>query len=127
MNVGIFGSLNYPQAKDRVSKRLRQMVEDFPGVQFHIITGGDVGVMKAAIEVARRMGMHYSVYQLADPRMRNDCILNAVDRVEVFAVTAGGVAATVYDAISKAVRRCIPCCVWDEEFEPAGEWAAGIV
>lgn len=122
--LAVVGSRTYPLAMEHVRKVLWRYREDFPGVKLHVVSGGAVGVDRAAVEHARRLGMDYTVYQPQWKKygkvagfIRNDLILDDADRVLAFwDFRSRG----TLDTLRKAWRRNLPIEVYDVDGQPAG-------
>lgn len=130
MKVAIVGSRDYPEAKKRVFARLRSLRDDFPEDAPHVISGGETGVDKAAIQAARMMGLDYTVFN-ADwdglgkkDTTRNMLIVDAADRVIAFWDFK---CVSTADIVVRALADGKHTEVYDLEGEPAGPAAAEAV
>lgn len=122
--VAVVGSRSFPLATERVLARLRMLRDDWPTHRLHIVSGGAVGVDRASVAAAKRLGMDYTVHQpewtkygKAAGFIRNDLILDDSDRVLAFwdFVSSG-----TRDTLWKAMRRHLPIEIYDADGEPAG-------
>lgn len=135
-HIAIVGSRDYPMPHQRIYGRLRVLMNDWPGVEFVVVTGGAKGPDSAAERAAEKLGLECVVFRpdwdglgKRAGAVRNQLIVDTItmtppDRlIAYWDLESKGTAITIRMALQAGVH----VEVWDPQNQAAGSQAAQLL